>query len=358
MECKPDFDRFIMAANHREADRVPLCEGTIGYAIQSRFLGWEVKPEDLASQVRFYAEAGYDYFPVVIALIRPGKVTEESKITGLLKEMVLEKNPNETDPKKWNLECTSFIHDRIDFERFPWHAAEIDYKQLEDVQELLPEGMKVLAINGKIFTLTWMLMGFENFCMKLMLEPELVQDVLEKVADIHFRALGTILSKEFVGAVRVTDDLAFGSGPIVAPELFKRFVLPWYRKMADKCHERGRLFIMHTDGDVSELMEDLIDIGVDVLHPVDPTCMDIFKVKRKWGARISLNGNVPNEMLRNGTAEDVRRYTIRLLKEVAPGGGYFLGAGNSVPDWSNFENYMIMRETAIKEGAYPIIVKI
>jgi uroporphyrinogen decarboxylase len=354
MDFKPDFERFLTAASHKEPDRVPLCEGTIGYGIQSRFLGREVVPHDLSSQIRFFENAGYDYFPVVVGLLRPGKITEESKITRLLKKMVLEKDPNEKDPNRWNLECSSFIHDRTDFERFPWHAAEIDFFDLERVRILLPEGMKVIAINGKIFSLSWMLMGFENFCLKLLIEPDLVIDVIGKVAEIHFSALDKILSKDYVGAVRVTDDIAFGSGPMISPDLLRKFIFPWYKKMAERCHDTGRLFIMHTDGDVSLVMEDIIEMGVDILHPVDPTCMDIFEVKEKWGKKITLNGNVPNELLRTGTKEEVREYTMSLLKKIAPGGGYFLGAGNSVPDWSRFENYITMRDTALKYGGYPI----
>jgi uroporphyrinogen decarboxylase len=82
--------------------------------------------------------------------------------------------------------------------------------------------------------------------------------------------------------------------------------------------------------------------------------MDIFAVKKKWGHRIALNGNVPNELLATGTPGEVREYAKALLRGVAPGGGFLLGAGNSVPDWSRFENYMAMRETALRFGRYPI----
>jgi uroporphyrinogen decarboxylase len=76
-----------------------------------------------------------------------------------------------------------------DFEKFLWHAAEIEYTDLENIKFLLPEGMKVIAINGKIFSLAWILMGFEKFCLKLLIEPDLVKDIIERVAEIHFSAL-------------------------------------------------------------------------------------------------------------------------------------------------------------------------
>jgi uroporphyrinogen decarboxylase len=109
----------------------------------------------LASQVQFWSEAGYDYIPISVGMMVPGKVTDESKISKVLREMVLKKNPQITDPKAWNLEFTSFIDEKEDMGRFPWDAvSEIDLTKLRSIGELLPEGMKVLVVSGKIFTLT------------------------------------------------------------------------------------------------------------------------------------------------------------------------------------------------------------
>ncbi len=102
------------------------------------------------------------------------------------------------------------------------------------------------------------------------------------------------------------------------------------------------------------LMEDLIELGLDVLQPIDPTCMDIVKVKEMYGDRLCLVGNVANELLRSGIPDDVEAAVKYLLRKVAPDGGYCLGSGNSVPEWANFENYMAMREATLKYGNYPI----
>jgi uroporphyrinogen decarboxylase len=124
--------------------------------------------------------------------------------------------------------------------------------------------------------------------------------------------------------------------------------------MAARCHKNDLLFILHSDGDLMPLMQDLIDMGLDVLQPVDPSCMDIVKVKQMVGDRLCLLGNVPNELLRSGTPDEVDRLVKNLIRKVAPGGGYCVGSGNSVPDWATFENYMAMRVAALKYGSYPI----
>ena len=357
MIMKPDFNRFLAAVQHRETDRVPLGEILIDYSVQSTFLGRTVTADDLAGQVEFWSRAGYDFIPITVSMMSPGKVTEESGITRVLKEMVLREKPATTDPKAWNLEFTSFIHERPDLDTFPWEAAaDIDFSKLHAVKEMLPEGMKVIAISGKIFTLTWMLMGFNNFALKLILDESLVAEVFERVATIQFKALETIFGLDHVAGVWVVDDIAFGTGPMISPAALKKHVFRWYKKVGDRCHENNRIFLMHSDGDLSVLMDDLIAMGLDVIQPIDPTCMDMAKVKHQWGDRICLIGNVSNELLRSASTSQIEARVKELLRDAAPGGGFALGSGNSVPDWANYENYTTMRETCLRHGSYPISI--
>lgn len=355
MSLQPDFDRIRKVIRHEEPDRVPLCEVLIEYPIQSKFLGREVTADDLKSQVQFWSEAGYDFIPLTVGMMSPGKVTQESSISKVIRDIMLKDSPEAQDEKSWSLEYTSFIKTREDFERFPWEiASQLDFSKFHDVKDLLPDGMKVVAVSGKIFTLTWMLMGFNHFGMSLIMEEQLVADVFRKVAEIQFKGLEQIFGMPHVGGVWVVDDLAFGTGPMISPQAYRDHVFPWYREMASLCHKNGLVFFMHTDGNVMPLMEDFIDLGLDVLQPIDPSCMDIFKVKEMYGDRITLVGNVSNEMLRTGTPSEIERYVDELITRVAPGGGYCVGSGNSVPEWANFENYMAMRNTVLKNGKYPL----
>jgi uroporphyrinogen decarboxylase len=77
-------------------------------------------------------------------------------------------------------------------------------------------------------------------------------------------------------------------------------------------------------------------------------------MKKEFGDRICLAGNVPNEMLRKEDPKMVEEYVRHMIREAGPGGGYCVGSGNSVPDWAKFENYMAMRNTVMEHGVYPI----
>jgi len=355
LDVTPNFERLRKAVQHEEPDRVPLCEVLVEYPIQSQFLGCEVSDSKLELQVEFWAKAGYDFIPITVGMMNPGKVTQESAISKVIRNVMLKHSAEVDDEKSWSLEYRSFIKDRADFESFPWDAAaQLDFSKFVEIKDVLPEGMKVIAVSGKIFTMTWMLMGFNNFAMSLIIEEKLVADIFQKVAEIQFGALEKILEMPHVGAVWVVDDLAFGTGPMISPQALRDHVFPWYREMANRCHKKGLFFFMHSDGNLMPLMDDLIDLGVDALHPIDPTCMDILKVKEMYGNRICLIGNVPNELLRSGKPAQVEATVKHLIQKLAPGGGYCVGSGNSVPAWAKFENYMALREAALKYGRYPI----
>lgn len=204
MDIKPDFERFRKAVHHQEPDRVPLCEALVGYGIMSKFLGREVTPDDIASQVEFWSKAGYDFVPMPVSLMVPGKVTEESKITRVLREMVLAKNPAETNPDAWNLELSSFIHEREDFERFPWEAAsEIEFDKLEALENLLPEKMKAIA--EQIGEHKPDLLGLSALLTTTMPEMQNTLDMLEKkgLRD-HIKVVvgGAPVDQDFADAIK------------------------------------------------------------------------------------------------------------------------------------------------------------
>jgi len=352
IDINPNFDRILITVKHEEPDRVPLLDGAIAYETMSKFLGKTVVDSDISSQVEFWTRAGYDYTALTVGMMQPGKVTADSAISKLIKKRI--ENQNEKDGE-WNLERRSFINNEKDFDEFPWEeASKLDLGKFYEVQKYLPKGMKIVALSGKIFTLTSMLMGFENFCINLVANSKFVEKVIEKVAHIQYDALRQIINVPNVAAVWSYDDIAFGTGTMISPKALRKFFFPWYKRFGKICHDNNLLFFYHTDGKIWDVMDDLIEIGVDALHPIDPTCMDIYEVKRKVGDKICIIGNISNDLLMRGTPEEIDELTKSRIKYLAPGGGYCVGSGNSVPDWAKIENYKAMIEATFRYGYYPI----
>ena len=353
----PDFERIRKTINHEEPDRVPILEALVEYPVQSLFLGREVKSDDIESQVEFYYNAGYDTVPITVSAMAFGKVDEASAVSKVIRKRMMKKEEDKEDMTKWSLEYTSFIKDRTDFENFPWEELENPdlIKPLYEVGKYLPEGMKVIANSGKIFTLTWMLMGFNNFATQLILNEGFVSDVFSKVSEIQYMILDRIFKLPYVAVVWFIDDLSFGNGPIISPEHYRKFIFPWYKKIAKKCHDNNVIVFQHSDGDLNLLMKDIIEtIGSDLVHPIDPTCMSMSKTKKKYGDRIALAGNVANELLRVGTTDEIDARVKYLIETAGPGGGYCLAAGNSITEWGKFENYIALLKAAERYGNYPI----
>ena len=351
LEFAPDFNRFATTIEHEEPDRVPLAEIIIGYRVMSRFLGREVTDDDVASQVEFWVKAGYDYVPLVAGVMRPGGITKDSQISKVLEQSIAK----DADGEEWNIFKKPRIRTEADLDHFPWDAlANLDLGKFDEVQQYLPEGMKIIVLSGKIFTTSWMLMGFENFATNLLLNPGFTGEVIERVARIQLGGLRRLASLPNVAAVWAVDDIAVGTGPIMSMGSLREFIFPWYEEFGKICRQHGRYFFFHSDGVMWDLLEDLIALGVDALHPIDPTCMDIEEVKQKVGSRLCLLGNIANQLLEDGTAAEVEEITRQRLRAVAPGGGYALGSGNSVTDDAKIENFRAMIEMTRRHGAYPI----
>ncbi len=353
---KPDFSRVVKAMRFQEPDRVPLMDGHVAYEIMGRFLGREVSESDVSSQVEFFRRAGYDYVPVPVTMLQPGKVTADSRISRVIRERYL-KEGEDDDRQLWNIERKAYIHTEEDLDAFPWdEAAQLDMDRFHEVRSLLPEGMKIIASTGKIFTLSWLLMGYENFCIQLMLNPGFTKRVIDTVGAIQLDALKQALEYDEVGGIWFLDDIAYNTGLMISPDDLRTYLFPWYRKFLEACGRDGRIKIYHSDGVLDDVLEDIISIGFDALHPIDPTCVDIEEMNRRVGGRITLIGNIPNELLHSGTPQEVAKLVKRRLKVLAPGGGYCLGSGNSVPEWSSMENYRAMIDTLMEFGTYPISI--
>ena len=191
---------------------------------------------------------------------------------------------------------------------------------------ILPAGMKALLVLGKIYTPVWMLMGAETFFNALESNEELIGALFEKVAQIQYETLLRVIEHPCVGAVTNPDDIAHNTGLLIHPKYLRKYLFPWYKKFGDVCRNRDLGFIFHSDGDCTEVMPDLIDCGFQGFHPIQPNCMDIVELKKKWGKSLCLIGNINlDSTLTLGTPEDVRAEVYERIRTIGPGGGVYGG---------------------------------
>ena len=252
-----------------------------------------------------------------------------------------------------------------DFEAFPWPQPGSDSlmlgavpfdERIRQVTDALPEGMGfILCADGIFERFTKGLTGYEAFCYLLYDEPELVRRVFAKVGELWLAMHERAVAWPQVKAVWLADDIAFGQGLLFSSEIMREHLFPWYRRIGDVARRHDLPYLFHSDGDLRPIIEDLIGCGFNAIHPIERKGMDIVELKRDFGDRLCLVGNVDlGSTLTRGTPDDVRAEVRELVGAVGPGGGYCVGSSNSVTNYVPLPNFRAMLEATFAYGRYPI----
>jgi uroporphyrinogen decarboxylase len=193
-------------------------------------------------------------------------------------------------------------------------------------------------------------MGWDHFSYALYDDPRLIQILFDLYSDWYARAVCHIneLGFDFIWA---GDDIAFRSGPMISPHMFREIFLPSYRRVADAIQLP---WIFHTDGNFLPLLDDLLSLGMDALHPLEPDAVDIGDVKRLVSDKVCLIGNIDINVLSLGTQSEVKSLTQETIMRVAKDGRFILSSSNSITRSCKIENVLAMINTCRQIGKYPI----
>ena len=184
---RPDIEQLKLTLKRGKANHLPLAELGIHPLIKEKFLGYPIRT--LKDDVDFWHQAGYDYIK-----LQPGADFNPSGI-GLGSEMTF--NEDGTLSRKWATEGKGVITTMEEYEKYVFpEKADFDYSKFEQVKPLLPEGMGVVGQYGDIFTMTWEMMGFEEFSLALYMNPELIE-TYKKMKRIPAGEVRQMLSRHF-----------------------------------------------------------------------------------------------------------------------------------------------------------------
>jgi len=356
LENSPNFDRFRQTILCGEPmDRVPIAELKVEDVVKEAFLGRPFR--DLKKDVTGYLEddiefslkAGYDFIRLValVDYVQPGTASED------------EYGHYGKGPKRvWAEEGEGVIKDEADFESFPFPSVDdVNLELLTQGAKLMPSGMEALTSikAGGIFERVWRLMGFEGFCIATAENPQLIQKLFDKIGSWYCETIEKIVQIPRVEGLWLADDLAYTESLMVSPNIYRKYLFPFYERLRAICDSNNKLLLFHSDGVLWEIMEDLMAIGFDSLHPIEPKAMDIREVKQKLKGRMCIIGNVDlGYTLTRGTPEEVEEEVKGLIRDIAPGGGWCLSSSNSIPEYVPLPNYIAMLKAARKWGNYPV----
>ncbi len=333
----PNFERIRRSLlREGEPDRMPVAELHVDDEISSAIMGRPVDRKNALSLLPFQQRMGYDYI----------NVYSDMRLE-FNRHAVLGTGDAGDTERAFMDEQDGPITTAEEYDAYPWPDADaIGFEQFQAVRPHLPEGMKMIArCHGPFEYGTW-LMGIERFCLAIGLDRPLVDRVFGRVSELILAEVAGMVRQEDVGAVWISDDLGFNSGPFIAPEDLRKLVFPTYREIVRLAGERDLPVILHSCGNLHSILGELVDCGVHALHSLPPNLYDLKQLKADWGHRLCLLGNVDVDLLSRGSPEDVRRAVRTVKEEVYPGGGIILSSSNTIAYYCRIENYLAMMDEA------------
>ncbi len=194
------------------------------------------------------------------------------------------------------------------------------------------------------------LVGMEKLYFLMYDHPDAASLLFEKVTDFYFQVSANIFeaASGSIDIFFVGNDFGSQTGPLLGTDLFERFAMPSLSRLIDLGHRHGRKVMMHCCGGFRPLLPLMIRAGLDGVHALQPFCagMEPAGLKRDFGAQIVLNGAIDSQSLIEGTPDDAREQTRRVLDIMSPGGGYIAGASHDyILEETPLDNVLAMFDT-------------
>jgi uroporphyrinogen decarboxylase len=373
-------ERVLCALNHEEPDRVPIFFGTSGvttmlapaYERLKDRLGVKSETRVLSRVFQYalideevLARFGSDGRPLLPrptpsvlrheisdrAFVDEWGITWEMKPGSLYFETTISPLQNITSDDIDSYPWPDLTHP----DRFKGMAAEA-----RALHEDTPYA--VVALSGTApFEQIGLLRGLATWLLDLAANPEFAQALMRKVTDLMLAGVERHLDEvgAYIDVLVMGDDLGTQSFTLISPEMYRRLIKPFHAELiaAIKRKTSAKIFF-HTDGNIYALIGDFIDIGVDLLNPVQVSAGDMgdtARLKREFGHNISFCGAIDtHRILPTGTPDDVRREVRRRIKDLGPGGGYILASVHCLQPDVPLENIYVMFEEALVAGQYPL----
>lgn len=246
--------------------------------------------------------------------------------------------------RNWLSEHTGPIANWEDFEKYPWpDPAKMDLSAAEWLEKNLPDDMSMTASCHCHFEqLSW-LIGLENLAFVLYDDYKLAEAVSNRVGEILEQVARTLVQFSRIKFLFGGDDMGHKTGTLISPDHLRKLVLPWHRKISRIVHDAGKLYLLHSCGQLEQIMPDLCDdVKIDARHSYEDTIERVESVKRKWGHKVAVIGGIDVDFLCRSDEKAIRKRVRETLDVCMPGGGYCLGTGNSMCNYIPLDNYLVM----------------
>lgn len=234
----------------------------------------------------------------------------------------------------------------------------LEESQYENVKEMISKYGKEKWMIGScqcsIFEISWYLRGLDQFMMDMVVNEDYANALMDKVMQFPLKA-GLKMIELGVDMVWLGDDVAMQTGMMISPQLWRKYLKPRYAYIFNEFRKLKKDIVIayHSCGNCEAIIDEMTDIGLDVLNPIQPAAMDPVMIKKRYGDRLTLFGGLDvQNILPFGTADDVRNEVKRLIKGCAKGGGYILSPAHHIQSDTSIENIETFYKAASEYGKY------
>ena len=376
-------ERLLAALNHREPDRVPVDLGgtptsTISVSALENLkakLGIE-SPTRVMSPIFLTAypdDPVMKRFGIDVKMVTanpPAHFKLQVSPGGrLVDEWGIVYQKHEEAQTHFTVEKEAPLHratSKEEIEKYPWPDP-ADPSRARGLREVArryqEEGFGVVLNTPLLFmTYTQWMRGLEQFMMDTVLNRELLQYLMDKILEILLEMTRHLLEEvnPFMDVVAIGDDLSHQGGLTYSPDMYRKLFKPRHQAIVRflKKNAGGAKILYHCCGGVEPLLNDLIELGVDALNPVQVSARgmeDTKRLKSLYGRNLTFWGGIDTQrVLPFGTPQDVRREVRRRIEDFGENGGFVLAAVHNIRPEVKPENICALFESALEYGKYPI----
>jgi uroporphyrinogen decarboxylase len=249
-----------------------------------------------------------------------------------------------------------------EIENYPWpdlmaeYRLEIARQRIEDVhaKECASVGWPPLK-GGTLFETAWGLRGFEELMEDMLIHRELAECLFDAVAKLSFAAY-RFFAECGVDIIMLGDDAGMQDRMLMSPKMWREWLKPRYADLISSLQDLNPqlLIFFHSDGYIEPIIPDLIEIGVDILEPVQPESMDPAKIKNQYGDRLAFWGTIGTQTtLPFGNANEIKRVVKHRIETVGLHGGLLLAPTHKIQPDVAWENVLAFFEAVDEFGTYP-----
>jgi uroporphyrinogen decarboxylase len=356
-------ERFLMAMQGEKPDRIPVFDFLEGRRIFKEVLGIDIDLPAGDEIARCSLRLGFDGIFIGYGGFSGTDEVDpnsgEFNTAGVYRDEwgVSYKSTGVSWP--WDSPCDHPIDTRDDFEKWKPNAPDpLRDDRLNDIRAAMEQaGGEAVVMGGIVGPLTTatFLFGFTGTCLKLIDEPDFVEEIFKVSNDFYIPAINRMIEAG-VDAICLCEDLGFKTGTFASPKIYRKHLFPYVAELIDSAKKRGAPVFFHCDGNVNEILDDLVGLGIDVLHPLErKSNMDIGFIRKRYGTKICLAGNIDaSDTLPNGPLERIEREVRETIDIAGRDGAYILASDSDYHDGIPPENFIAMIEAAKRYGKYPV----